>query len=72
MPRYTVENTVMMGRQCNVFCNKEPLDEVVEVDTDLGFAVVHDKSAPSYQRLVLGRMTVLITDRKTGEVLRRE
>lgn len=65
MPRYTVENTVLMGKHVTVFNGGEEIKNVIEADTDLGFAVIHDPSVAGYQRLVTGKISITMTDRNS-------
>jgi len=62
MPRYTVENTAMLDKQCSVYLDGKLLDYVTECDTDLGFAIVVDKDKPSYRALKVGTVSVTFSD----------
>lgn len=59
MPRYTVENTIAIGRNPIILLNGEPARKVVEADTDEGWIVC----------VATKKNGDLVIDRKAGEIL---
>lgn len=57
MPRYTPENAHRLG-VISIFLDGERVSDACEVDDDLGFVVVRDRSTPLGRRLLTGQVVV--------------
>lgn len=67
MPRYTVHNTVESGLRADVWLDGDPVQDVIEADTDDGYIL-------RYQRNEAGRFSIspdgesIETERLSGRV----